>query len=330
MEKISGTDSSRTSLLSLVPAPHEDVWQIFTHIPDAIFRITGGGIILSYKPSSMNLLHVADGRELVGLHISELAHRTSTLDEELIERCLRQVQLVLERDKAQCFEVQLKASAWPLWLEIRAFRSGEDQAVVVIREVSQERRNRLYQEGELEQLRDLVQCLSDERDSERRELGARLTQLSSRATGGMLAKELGELAKEIIEGQTINPGGLGEVLQATISTLCGASVEAHVRIDLACEHLSSKVATGIHSILREALTCTTKSSAERVRVSLVNTEEELSLLISDNSTDESPTEVRERTICLAKIRYQAQKLGGTLRVTPGRRGIAMRLRLPLR
>lgn len=310
--------------------PDEDARRILAHIPDAILRITGGGTILDYKPSSMNLLRVGDGRELVGMHISDLARMTPALDDDLLERCLRQVHLVLDRDEPQCFEVQLKESAWPLWLEIRAFRSGEDEVVVVIREVSRERRNRHYQEGELEEIRHLVEQLSDERDAKQRALSQRLTALAEMAGEGALADELRALTTSVVESEPIEPRSLGDVLQATISELCGATLEAHVRFDLACEHISSEVASGIHATLREALSCAAKhSSADRVRVSLVNTDEVLSLLISDNGSDENASEARERAICLAKVRYEAQKLGGTLHVTPGRRGTAMRLQLPL-
>ena len=306
----------------------QNALQALEAIPDAIFRVSSTGTILYYQPSSINLFGVGHGDELTGRSVFEFPQLTPALDAALVEHCLRQVQLAIEQGQAQCFEVQLKRGQWPLWLEIRAIKVDPHEAVVIIREVGNDRRHRAIARQELAENRALVRRLYEEERGRQQALAAELEALAAR-TPTEIAAALQNLARQTLTPAGIAPEALPEAIHSCVETICIQRPEVRVRMDLAAEHLDQRVATHIHQVVNETLRCIVEhSSAEHVRLSLVNTAEMLSLTVSDDDpTGEMLSE--QRGICVAKLRFYTEELGGTLTVIPGRRGTAVRLRLPL-
>jgi hypothetical protein len=316
----------------------ESALRIVRAIPDAMFRVSADGTILDYIPSSMKLL--GDVREqLIGKPVDEIARFSGgIISDSLVNECSRFVQLAIEHQKPQSIEIQLESSAWPLWLELRAVpdEASGDDAVVIVREISEERRQRMYRQDRINETHALLTRLYQERKEEQSQLAQKLAELSGGVAelsggGGDVSAKLEALLVELQEGVKIASDELAGQIEKTIEQVCGENsrLTSNVRMELSPQHLDAEIATGVFFIAREALHCVARhTGADRVRVSLVNTAEMLSLMISDNGPEEA-SQNENRAICLAKMRYQAEQLGGTFRITPGRRGTALRLRLPL-
>lgn len=102
---------------------------IVSAIPDLIMRISRDGFYLDYIPAK-DVISLYSREEAIGQHIS------SKLDSEAVQQRLALIEQVLTTGQPQTFEQQLEVAGILRDFEGRVVVSGEDEVLVIMRDVS--------------------------------------------------------------------------------------------------------------------------------------------------------------------------------------------------
>jgi PAS domain S-box-containing protein len=121
-------------------------------IPDLIFRVTQDGMYLDYKPARDNTIPLGE-REIIGKHLHQV------LPTELAGLIWHHVELALETNEIQILEYQLWLNGKSHNFEVRVVKSGCDEVVVMIQDVTERVQTRVA----LEHLNDVLESRVDER-----------------------------------------------------------------------------------------------------------------------------------------------------------------------
>lgn len=121
-------------------------------IPDLIFRVTQDGLYLDCKPARDNTIPLGE-REIIGKHLHQV------LPTELAGLIWHHVELALETNEIQILEYQLWLNGKSHNFEIRLVKSGCDEVVVMVQDVTERVQTRVA----LEQLNDVLESRVDER-----------------------------------------------------------------------------------------------------------------------------------------------------------------------
>ena len=121
-------------------------------IPDLIFRVTQDGIYLDCKPARDNTIPLGE-REIIGKHLHQV------LPTELAGLIWHHVELALETNEIQILEYQLWLNGKSHNFEIRLVKSGCDEVVVMVQDVTERVQTRVA----LQHLNDVLESRVDER-----------------------------------------------------------------------------------------------------------------------------------------------------------------------
>ena len=125
-------------------------------IPDLIFRMNGAGTYLDVSGNEADL--VAPAEELIGAHIFDV------LPQEAAEQIMRCTEAVLDRGVGvEAVEYQLRIGPLNRYFEGRVVPSGKDEVLLIVRDISERKRN----EAQLERLQDELRARFDELERER-------------------------------------------------------------------------------------------------------------------------------------------------------------------
>ena len=124
-------------------------------IPDLIFRIARDGTYLDIEGSERDL--VAPKSELVGRNIAE------PLPPETARRFMSCIGHALERGTVETIEYQLRIGPFNRQFEGRIVASGDDEALIIVRDISERKRA----EAQLERLQDELRARFDQLERER-------------------------------------------------------------------------------------------------------------------------------------------------------------------
>ncbi|MDQ4081609.1 MAG: PAS domain-containing protein [Actinomycetota bacterium] len=129
---------------------------LFDAIPDLIFRMSGAGTYLDVKGNEADLVAPAD--ELIGADIFDVLPR------DVAERIMRCTEAVLERGVGvEAVEYQLRIGPMNRTFEGRVVPSGKDEVLLIVRDISERKRN----EAQLARLQDELRARFDELERER-------------------------------------------------------------------------------------------------------------------------------------------------------------------
>jgi PAS domain S-box-containing protein len=99
-------------------------------IPDAIARIDRQGIYLDFKPAS-DVNHPVARESIIGKHLDEV------LSIELAQQRLKYIEQALQSGKLQSYEYQIFSPQGVGYEEARIVCSGGDEAILIIRDITQ-------------------------------------------------------------------------------------------------------------------------------------------------------------------------------------------------
>ncbi|MEW6495929.1 MAG: PAS domain S-box protein [Cyanobacteriota bacterium] len=123
-------------------------------IPDLIFRVTRDGIYIDWKAAKENTLPLQT-HEIIGKHLHQV------LPTKLAGLLWHHVELALETNETQLIEYQLWVNGKSHNLEIRLVKSGADEVVVTVQDVTERIQTRVA----LEQLNDVLESRVEQRTS---------------------------------------------------------------------------------------------------------------------------------------------------------------------
>lgn len=120
-------------------------------IPDLMFRVDRKGMYLDYHAPDSGRL-IAPPERFLGRTVREV------LTEERAERCMRHVEAMFQTGQAQTYEYDVRRpDGTRAWWEVRVVRSGEDEALLLLRDITDRRQaERRLRESE-QRLRLLVE-----------------------------------------------------------------------------------------------------------------------------------------------------------------------------
>ena len=124
-------------------------------IPDLIFRIARDGTYLDVEGSERDL--VAPKSQLVGTNIAD------ALPPETARRFLSCIGHAIERGTVETIEYQLRIGPFNRHFEGRIAASGDDEALIIVRDISERKRA----EAQLERLQDELRARFDQLERER-------------------------------------------------------------------------------------------------------------------------------------------------------------------
>ena len=106
---------------------------ILDAIPDLLIRCSGDGTCLDIM-SSGNVKLLADKTLQVGRHIS------SVMSEQMAEERMRYIRRTLETGESQVYEYDFKTSEGKHYEEARIVISGEDEVLIIVRDITERKR----------------------------------------------------------------------------------------------------------------------------------------------------------------------------------------------
>ncbi|MCG8363123.1 MAG: EAL domain-containing protein [Pseudanabaenales cyanobacterium] len=98
-------------------------------IPDLIMQLNANGSILNFKDSQDSLLSLAP-EMCIHKHISEI------LPAKFTQKILHSLRQTLQYDESQVFDCQLTGNSKVLYCEIRIVKSGDNEALIIMRNIS--------------------------------------------------------------------------------------------------------------------------------------------------------------------------------------------------
>lgn len=122
-------------------------------IPDAIFRVSRSGVLLSCK-SSPELQTVTDPDALIGKHLA------SVLPPDLSRRSLDAVEQTLNTSQAQIFEYDFELGGSTHIFEVRMVVGHLHEVIAIVRDITTQKRREQQLERELETEKQLVEMKS--------------------------------------------------------------------------------------------------------------------------------------------------------------------------
>ena len=121
-------------------------------IPDEIFRVTRDGIYLDWKASKEEALLVR-ASEIIGKHLHKVLPR------DVAGLIWHHVELALETNKTQIIEYQLAVAGKSKDFEARIVKSGSDEVVVIVQDIT----DRVQARVVLQQVNDALEMRVEER-----------------------------------------------------------------------------------------------------------------------------------------------------------------------
>lgn len=128
-------------------------------IPDEIFRVTRDGIYLDWKASKQEVLLVRDS-EILGRHLHQV------LPKQVAGLIWHHVELALETNEIQIVEYQLRLNDKLSDFEARLVKSGLDEVVVIVQDITE----RVQARVALQQVNDALEMRVEERTAALREV----------------------------------------------------------------------------------------------------------------------------------------------------------------
>ncbi|MDB9313838.1 PAS domain S-box protein [Spirulina sp. CS-785/01] len=130
---------------------------ILNAIPDLMFRLNRQGFYLSYVHSNAMTELVSPNMNLVGRHISEFLPEYP----EVCQKQLNALQQVLDTGEMVSYEQQLQINGSLQYEEVRVVQSGEDEALFMIRDITQRKRAELALEASEQRNNAILNAIPD-------------------------------------------------------------------------------------------------------------------------------------------------------------------------
>ena len=317
---------------------------LLTAIPDLIFRVAEDGTYLDfYAPNAADTAMPPDrflGQRLTEVLPAEVATvLQSALERTIAEKKPREVeyQLALPMGKAQ--------------FEARLVPSGSNEALVIVRNITEQRR---LQDSVTEQLRFnaetnqafakwTLQRHESERQHVARELHERIGQqlMVHRMDAEFLARQMGagglrdaadalcgslddtlRLVRDLALGlrpPILDELGVGSALMTLVTDIDRRSgIRCECTIEPRATKISGDASVALYRIAQEALTNAVRhSNCDRISLTLQNPEHSYELQVKDNGVGIDPVYLRKSSsLGLIGMRERARLFGGTVSIEP--------------
>lgn len=303
---------------------------LYAIVPDLVFRVRKDGMILESHIGNDNPLNDPEV-QLSGKNLKHL------LPGPLASQAMQHLGQALKTRQLVTFTCEY---LWPEELrdfETRLIACGEDQAMVLVRDVTEHKRleREIVEAASREQQR-IGQDLHDS-------LGQHLTAITFltkvlerklTAKAAEEAQEAAEIGKLVIQAlaQTRNlarglfpaeleQGGLVAALQELIVSIeKTCSIRCELEVEATATVHDNVLATHVFRIAQEAMNNSVKHGrAKHIQVTLKSNGDKIELSISDDGTGFSP-ESRVDGLGLRIMNYRARRIGGSLEVATNARG----------
>ncbi len=331
---------------------------LLTAIPDLIFRVAEDGTYLDfYAPNAADTAMPPD--RFLGQKLTEV------LPDEVAQVLQAALARTVAEKKPRQVEYQLNLPMGKAQFEARLVPSGSNEALVIVRNITEQRR---LQETLTEQLRfkaevkqafaeSTLQRHENERQHVARELHERIGQLLMvhRMDAELIARQVaGEgalrsaadglcsslddtlrLVRELALGlrpPILDELGLGSALMTLVTDIDRRSgIRCQCTIAPRATNISGDASIALYRIAQEALANAVQHSrCDHISLTLQNPESSFELCVQDNGVGIDPAHLRKSSsLGLIGMRERAQLFGGNVRIEPlPESGTIVRARIP--
>jgi hypothetical protein len=307
---------------------------ILAALPDVMFRLGRDGTIVEYHAPEVGELPSADA-DVKGRHITEV------MPDQVARASMAIVRDVLDSNTPGYLEYDLPLPGGACSYEARIVPSGSDEALFIVRDVTERKRKDAQLRTATEVKRAFTSRVISAQEAERqhlsRELHERIGQmllvhrmdaewLARKAEPGSLRDAAEALCSSLdktleavrnlamdLRPPAIDDLGIGSGLETLVTTIARRSgIRCESEIDSQVAAVPADVSVAIYRIAQEALTNAVRHArCERIMVSLTHDEGNLELRVVDNGIGFDPsTEQASSWLGLVGMRERAELVGG--------------------
>jgi PAS domain S-box-containing protein len=308
---------------------------ILSAVPDLLFRVSTGGVLLDYHASD-NARFLIQPETLIDKRVEDV------LPPDLAGSVRQAIEEALRSDKLVEFECDLEIDGKRRCFEARSVALSDDEALVIVRDITESKVAKDALKRSAEQLRLLSQKLIQAQEDERRRIGHELhDEIGQLLTGlklsiGMLGRQLPAEAQEpsrqaldIVDAmqqrlrdlsrnlmppmlETLGLAPALELLFRQVNTMMGITIhwERH-GLHLPCP-CPWEVRVAAYRIVQEALTNVVRhSGAKEANVETIFSDQQLFITVEDRGCGFALSDPRSyESIGLGGIMERVRALGG--------------------